>query len=88
MSYELDMRYKVKCPCGKGLLVMELYSNDWHNYEEKYFVDCEECKSKYEIKKETVKPKPYHEHDFYYLIGNGQKFRIIWRTGTLQLDEN
>ena len=84
MSYELDSRYKVKCPCGKGVLVKELYSDDWHNHEEECFIDCEECKNKYKITKATVKLKPYHEHDFYYLIGNGQKFTIIWTAGELR----
>ena len=39
----------MKCPCGKGLIVEENYSNDWFQSYDKYSISCDECKEKYHV---------------------------------------
>lgn len=54
MSYELIYTKEVPCPCGRGKIIQETYSNDWNTYRDDIEINCAECKSRYHKEYEHV----------------------------------
>ena len=68
MSYEIIRNVTTPCPCGVGCIRKIVKENDWFQQKESITIECDICNSKYTIKTESAKSKPYHESVFYYLV--------------------
>ena len=70
MSWELDnVQYK-ECPCGKGRIRVESYSDDWNRFDTRYEIECEYCKDHYHIER-SPSYKPYRGSST-FLVKNGE----------------
>ncbi len=69
MSWEKSSEKTVSCPCGKGTITQEIYSDDWNRFSDKTpKIQCVECSEKYTINSEYHCPKPYHNYTVHYCI--------------------
>lgn len=74
MSWERINTKTTKCPCGKGIIKMDIYGDDWNRIEERTpTINCQECAQKYEITSEYFNPKPYHDYTIYYCLNKNNK---------------
>ena len=71
MGYELDCKRKVKCPCGNGYILNEMYSNDWMQTKEKIYILCDICSAKYDIQSLYYR-RSGETRSNYYLVPKGE----------------
>lgn len=78
MGYEIVNHRQLDCPCKKGKIEWCLLSNDWGQEKETINIECDECKSKYEIVYAIFCPKPKHDYKIYYCKNkeNGEKIKL------------
>ena len=70
MSYDIASEKAVPCACGEGWIKRITYSNDWNQFKENVFIQCERCQNTHHIESEYFYPKPYHDFTIYYLAEN------------------
>lgn len=70
MSWELDKIEYKPCPCKKGRICVEHYSDDWNRYDTRYIIECESCKDEYHF--ETQSSYKPHRGSSTYLVKNGE----------------
>lgn len=71
MSYELDCAHESRCPCGKGLIIEKVFSNDWFQFKEELEIDCDDCKLHFHLERKYVLHGD-HTVDIKYLVPNGK----------------
>lgn len=57
MSWEETGTRSIPCPCGKGVITRTDYMDDWNRSEEKYSIECPECRAKYKFVSQS-----YYKH--------------------------
>lgn len=70
MAWELDSTQYKPCPCGKGRIRIEEYSDEWNRYDSRYEIECEYCKAHYHIEYSRLY-KP-HRGECAFLVENGK----------------
>ena len=71
MSYEHEYSLYAKCPCGKGEVREDLFTNDWSQHRYEHSILCPICAQKYHIESLSS----YHKTECIerlYLVPNGQ----------------
>ena len=68
MSWEEMGKYSIPCPCGKGVITRTDYMDDWNRCDEKYSIDCSECKTKYKLISHSYYKHPGDSGTIYYLL--------------------
>ena len=51
ISWEEISKKQVKCPCGKGIVELVIYGDDWNRCEKSISIECYECKQIYDVVK-------------------------------------
>lgn len=57
MSYELDYINIYECPCGKGEVIIEIYSNDYSQRKTQQRIECVQCNAKYRFATDYLIPE-------------------------------
>lgn len=70
MSWELDKTEYKECPCKKGRIRVDHYSDDWNRYDSRYTIECESCKNEYHL--ETQSSDKPHGGTYIFLVKNGE----------------
>ncbi|MCM1545501.1 MAG: hypothetical protein NC033_00550 [Clostridiales bacterium] len=83
MSYDIVKEENQPCPCGKGFVNYILEENDWGQFRENVFIQCDNCQTKYTVQSKYFCPKPKHDYTLYFLVKNGQS---IDSPETIKLD--
>lgn len=76
MSYELDSSRYTECPCGKGRIVVETYSNDWNQSETKYYIDCDDCQKIYVLTFEGHRGRKGECYTIPYLVNKATEEKV------------
>ena len=76
MSYELVFSHRTKCPCGKGDVVEEIYSNDWNQFRTKCYIDCANCKNVYRLSFDTHRDRKGECYTVPYLVNTETEEKI------------
>lgn len=71
VSYEPVSKKVIDCPCGKGYIIDEYYSNDWNQSKNKINIGCQFCKKDFHIESLHVLHGD-HVVENYYLVPNGE----------------
>jgi len=71
MGWEKMNEHECKCPCGKGRIYTESYSDDWNRYETRGpYIECDECKNRYHIESFHYNHHPGKEYSIHYCVAN------------------
>lgn len=70
MSWELDNTEYKTCPCNKGKIRIDHFSDDWNRYNTEYTIECELCKNEYHIEFQSSY-KPFRGTSA-FLVKNGE----------------
>lgn len=68
MSWEEKGISSIPCPCGKGVITRTDYMDDWNRCEEKYSIDCPDCKAKYKFVTRSYYKHAGDSGTVYYLL--------------------
>ena len=71
MSYEIESKSEVACPCGKGKISKITWSNDWFQTKENLTIHCENCSSQYHIE-HIFSMHSDQTIDIPYMVPNGE----------------
>ena len=70
MSWKLDNTEYKTCPCNKGKIRIDHFSDDWNRYNAEYTIECELCKNEYHIEFQSSY-KPFRGTSA-FLVKNGE----------------
>lgn len=68
MSWEEMRTRSTPCPCGKGVITRTDYMDDWNRLEEKYSIECPECRKKYKLVSRSYYKHAGDSGAVYYLM--------------------
>ena len=61
MSWEETSRIDHKCPCGQSTYTVVSLSDDWNRHEERWEMNCPNCKKNYELLQQEVFRSGFYE---------------------------
>lgn len=70
MGWELYRTEYKECPCKKGKIRIEHFSDDWNGYDTQYTIECESCKNMYHVETQSCN-KP-QRGTVSFLVKNGE----------------
>ena len=76
MGYEYDYSLYAKCPCGKGEIREDVYSNDWSQYQHNRTILCPICAQKYHFES-TYQYHKTESIEHVYLVPNGKSIHFF-----------
>ena len=77
MSYEVINEKTTPCACGRGVVKLTIFANDWSQFREVASIDCPSCKNSHYIESKHFCPKPKHDYTICYLVDNKEPYKRI-----------